>query len=933
MNSNYVNISEIREAYRKLKTQIYYDSYNLHLRVKLAEFEANNNIEEVFSNLCNNINENNIANYLNKIATNILPKKNVRNDSLNNNKNLLRNDTCVLDDEIILDDTNYNFYIDAPIEVYLIDVLWIIKEGCFLINENIKKDCYGNKLVFDNNKLNNIKQGAYLFDRYFDNYQKWRDNGIKVAKEQIKNKNDVLLVCLDIQRFYPTSQINFNKIRKILEEKKINLFFTNLLESIYIKYQKIVTDLLTLSESDPQLPIGLFSSGVIANWYLSDFDISMKETFAPIYYGRYVDDIFMVLANVQPNNDENWFDKKFLSYNDAPLTIVNENSDTNSFYQLRSHSNLRINNKKIKLFYFSPNHSLAVLDKFQKTLEENSSAFWFLPDGNETLNSNGFEITYEDTINKFREISDIKNNKFGISTFLAKQIRVEIICKDASQPHLTKELFRYFIGDRLIEMFSLWEKVFTFFVVKGDGKSIQRFERKILDKIDKLSVKNNSTCTTLLKKSLKDYCLYSKSMAISLNLDIQVPINKLANKLRKTYLLRQHYLPLPILVYTTYDKNKLIGYDVLHNLKGLDKKLSFRTDCKCYNPRKIHAHEISIINLYNYINGFNHVPHLENIKELIDIDLFDNMTIDSVQQNINSNFKVNIQNVKFPVVNQDIKNCLKVALSNIKIHDKDIISAIKGEQIFNNKKRERHFHLLNLATKEKVDCLVLPELSLPLELLMTYAEQARRKQQLIIAGLEHILVKDTCYNLTVVFIPYMYKGSREVLILPRLKNYYSIEETRVIKKYGKDIPSISHSVYHLINWQGVQFTVFNCYELTDIFHRSLFKSEIDVLFAIEYNKDTLYYSNIVESACRDLHCYIVQANTSDFGDSRCSIPKKTVEMTPVKIKGGDNDTIITFTLDIRSLRDFQMQDPLFQNKEDFKNTPPGFSIENVKNRF
>lgn len=27
-------------------------------------------------------------------------------------------------------------------------------------------------------------------------------------------------------------------------------------------------------------------------------------------------------------------------------------------------------------------------------------------------------------------------------------------------------------------------------------------------------------------------------------------------------------------------------------------------------------------------------------------------------------------------------------------------------------------------------------------------------------------------------------------------------------------------------------------------------------------------------------------------------------MTPVKIKGGDNDTIITFTLELKSLREF-----------------------------
>ena len=52
-------------------------------------------------------------------------------------------------------------------------------------------------------------------------------------------------------------------------------------------------------------------------------------------------------------------------------------------------------------------------------------------------------------------------------------------------------------------------------------------------------------------------------------------------------------------------------------------------------------------------------------------------------------------------------------------------------------------------------------------------------------------------------------------------------------------------------------------------------------------------------------------------------------MTPVKLKGGDNDTIITFDVDITKLRDFQCQNPIFQNTIEFKNTPPGFDSSKV----
>ena len=41
------------------------------------------------------------------------------------------------------------------------------------------------------------------------------------------------------------------------------------------------------------LPIGLYSSAILANIYLKDLDdIILKET-SPNYYGRYVDDLFL----------------------------------------------------------------------------------------------------------------------------------------------------------------------------------------------------------------------------------------------------------------------------------------------------------------------------------------------------------------------------------------------------------------------------------------------------------------------------------------------------------------------------------------------------------------------------------------------------------------------------------------------------------------
>lgn len=944
MKDKLVTLEDIKEAYRKLKTYVYNDSFNLRLRIKLANFEYDKNIELLFEELLRDILNDNINKYLSNISAYILPKK-VPSKKLDNT-NIVRNDVCGLFDDIDLTEEDYNFYIDAPIEIYLIDVLWMMKEGFLLIDSQIKNDCYGNSLVFEtNNDSYGIKHGHYLFERYFDKYQKWRDNGIKIAREQTQHKNDVLLVCLDIQRFYPTSQIDFSKIQEILQNKNSSLFLTAILERIYVRYQNVLDKIYGIKSKCPQLPIGLLSAGIIANWYLSDFDKEVKERFNPIYYGRYVDDIFMVLGNVKPDNSEDWFDKKFLYDNDSPL-IVKNNNKKNKSYQLHSHSNLYINCKKLKLFYFAPNHSLAILDNFQKRLDENSSAFWFLPedDENETLNSKGFDVIYDDTINKFREISGIKNSKYGVSVFLTKQIKKEIICRNNANINLKEDLFKYFIGNRLIDMYSLWEKVFTYFVVTNDTESIRKFESSIHKQIELIKIKDNETNTELIRNSLQMHCAYCKDMAMALNYDMIDAVEHIdmPRKLRSTYLIRQHYTPFPIVIYTDSKINNIISSNIYDKLLTNDNiNLTINPVAPHINPRKIHTHEICLINLLNYIKNFSDDRSSFDSKELIDklttYDLcsYTNLSQCKYIELQNNDKKRQVDIPKFICKDDKYENArqqINIALSNIKIDNNDIISAIKGTPILNSVKRERHFHLINLSTDEKVDCLILPEVSLPKELLITYAEHSRRKQQLIIAGIEHIVSNNKCYNFSVVFLPYIYRGNKEVFILPRLKNHYSPDESREILKYRKQVPILSTPIYYLINWQGVQFTVFNCYELADVLHRSLFRSTIDIMFAIEYNKDTYYYSNIVESTCRDLHCYFIQANTSDYGDSRLSMPKRSVEMTPVKIKGGDNDTIITFTVDIKSLRDFQRQSTLFQNKEDFKNTPPGFDHDFVSQR-
>lgn len=64
-------------------------------------------------------------------------------------------------------------------------------------------------------------------------------------------------------------------------------------------------------------------------------------------------------------------------------------------------------------------------------------------------------------------------------------------------------------------------------------------------------------------------------------------------------------------------------------------------------------------------------------------------------------------------------------------------------------------------------------------------------------------------------------------------------------------------------------------ELTDIKARAALKSLVNTVYAIEFNSDTNYYSNLVESLSRDIQAFVVQVNTAQYGDSRITAPYKS----------------------------------------------------------
>lgn len=163
------------------------------------------------------------------------------------------------------------------------------------------------------------------------------------------------------------------------------------------------------------------------------------------------------------------------------------------------------------------------------------------------------------------------------------------------------------------------------------------------------------------------------------------------------------------------------------------------------------------------------------------------------------------------------------------------------------------------------------------------------------------------YNYITTILPFTTGKNhyRNTCVHIREKNDYSPIEFEGLAKLGYHCKNKQVAEYFIYNWGGISLSPFVCFELTDIMARALIKGKCNVVTASVFNPDTTYFSNIIDSAARDLHSFIIQANTSFYGDSRVTGPYDRDSKDIFKIKGGDNDHIVVGTIAFEKLIAYQ----------------------------
>lgn len=545
-----LTIEHIKKAYLFVKNYIYHENLNLFLKQRVAEFETSHTeIQDVFESILKAINQEqyldneDFKDWIERIGYHLLPKVvECKKDKENEGYGLFISNVRESEQYTV---SKVNYFINAPVEIHIIEMLWCLFAGPAL-EERMSKDCYGNRMHSSalNFHKNNSIDGKEIFKRYIDQYDQWRDQALKVATEVSQNGDDVALFSLDLMSCFYHIDLDFKYIEDEVEKyysdnaelKKIAIKLSWMLADVYAQYQKVIARQIQITHMSCRgkrcLPIGFASAAIIANWYLSEFDCSIEGEVRPAYYGRYVDDILMVFK--RPKFDVKNSIASFVE-NYLNLLLVYAEDIKNYKYGIVVGKNLLpVQEDKLILQFFDKEHSRAGLDLFKKELDEKSSAFKFLPNDHidKELDRFAYDVLYDGSANKLRNIVGLTENETELAKYLSSHITAHRLCKLNKRDVVLPQLKQFFRGLNTLRFFRLWEKLYQYSVITRNYDFVSFFYKYVENEIKKISFikQNGRPCKVVAKKLMNDLILYNKiSISITTGLlDVIEPFSDAA---------------------------------------------------------------------------------------------------------------------------------------------------------------------------------------------------------------------------------------------------------------------------------------------------------------------------------------------------------------------------------------------------------------------
>ncbi|CAH6944963.1 Reverse transcriptase domain-containing protein [Vibrio chagasii] len=989
-DKTFITLADIYIAYRKAKSEAFYDN-SAPTALDFAEFEQNikENIEALFKEITESTctwweTKNFIGDYY------YVPK-NLDDTAWNDDQQVhYRSVDPSVDWKLRFNesgnkklDAQYRLVIKPTINYQIISALWILKVGHQFESKLDKNLSYGNRLRrkrhnSSNGELNHDSSG--LFSPYFSAYKAWRENGLSAMRGLLEKGKNATAVTMDLAGFYHNASPNFLLKPSFLSEIDITLtkdqkIFTKQLLSSMRYWYSLTPDFAKRPEG--ALPVGISASKVISNVLLYQLDKEVHYNLKPAYYGRYVDDIFLVFETPENTNTGD----TIISHISKKVDCIKISRQKGQQPSLRlrfiyaQDSDLTFTASKQKIFSLSSEHGEDFINQIESQIREQSSEYRLLPEvphssalmAEKTLLASPDASLIADALRK-ADVVSVK--RMGLSLLIRdiENYTSDLVAKDwiGIREEFYGLVERYLLTPKgLFDLSGYLPRVFSLMISNQDFNATKAFLselNKCLELLEKTTQPSSKeqllSCREYLFLSLKETALKASTSKGFSNWKSLYSTLESLDELRTTsgekntsiedirrysrLLLISDLGSRPYKDFWYYDQEREFRTRRFPRAKSIQKVLRlklikrFREEANLKTPhwpalafptRPLSIQEIAII-----------CPTV-----LSDSKLFEDSILGLRGAGTYSlgNLGLNTDEIdgECYTVPKYSERKVIVALTNFETTDEQFMNALKGTPDRSVERYESVNRLINniLKTKPKADYIVFPECSMPRRWGFNIASRLARQNISFIAGLEYyqhnnrnnIIRNDCLVSLTTRATGYL---SNLVFMQPKLMPAH--EESLTLSKKRKKlyVPPCNDKALPIYKHGSYQFGVIVCSDLTNPQNRVRFQGKVDSLFVLEWNPDVKTFSFLVEGTAHDVHTFVVQVNNRRYGDSRVRAPYKVdYKRDSVRIKGGVSDYFVLAKIDYGSLRSFQNKSSRNSNNDEFKPVPIGFKLSKNRN--
>lgn len=943
------SLEDLGLAYRKAKVDLYYSSY-ARLR-EIADYESSLSARlQALLEKINSDDETWVSDPVFLGGWTLAPKSiNLQKDGERENpsdkglkfsspdEEWLHNSEQAREHGIKVANAEFRLMSSASIDFHVLSTLWILKVGHYY-DAKLADCAYGNRLRRSQDKqINLLSLGS--FKPYLKPFRDWRDDGIRAMKDALGNGKKIVALTADVSGFYHELNPSF-----MLDDEYNDLAGVTLEPKEQKLHRLFVGALQAWANQTPLkkgLPVGLPASAVVANAAMIELDRVIQQQLSPLYYGRYVDDVLLVMENSASFRSMSKLWGWIFARSQGLLGWAPGKNDKIQFKPAYlSDSDIAFDNDKNKVFLLTGETGETLINCLIRQIQERASEWRALPN----LPTSPGDIG-TDLVTATQSDGEVADNLRKADTMTMRRAAFAINLRDLEAyerdlpPDAWKAhrhaFFRAFMQHVLVPSTYFTLALYVPRVLKlatacGDFDYLSQMIRRLRDisrtieenctvsikSCDEKFLPNSPAILDRWRRQLEESISESvtaafpprltragmqswiKNMAANDSIIGLVPVKAIQEKQAQWYSYDLAHMPL-----------RFIGFPrELTAQRGIPTK---RTVELFDNPLLLLP--ISIVEgaqiIARWTSFSKGIPHgyifATRPFSLSELFLLARDPFGASQSDIQ---KVVLALRGFTVIDQmpafDRKNILQVptegssgkqavAVSSWKTDIESWTASVSRRD--DPHALDRYIRLTRLVSgvisnHYGARYFILPELSVPAHWFMRFAQKLQGKRISMIAGIEYLHARRKKVRHQVwVALTHDGLGFPSTMVYRQDKQRPALHEEQELQRVAglemepdrkwREPPVIQHGEF--------RFALLVCSELTNIRYRAALRGSVDALFIPEWNPDTETFNALVESAALDTHAYIVQCNDRQYGDSRIRAPgKQSWQRDVLRVKGG-----------------------------------------------